>query len=113
MSNRTSNEKVADGRGGDKALETHLYIVVACKTESCRAAHVLTYLGEKGNTPATVEYWMSYPLMIDCPTCGRTYDYSDSEDKFRQEELPLAPPSGYFNRLALPEFVNAPPAAAS
>ena len=31
---------------------------------------------------------MSYPLLIECPICGHTYDYSDSEDKFRQKELP-------------------------
>jgi hypothetical protein len=45
-------------------------------------------LGGKGKTPAKVEYWMSYPLMIECPTCGRTYDYSDAEEKFWQKELP-------------------------
>src|SRR6266849_4590196 len=54
------------------------------------------HLGEKGKTPAKVEYWMSYPLMIDCPTCGRTHDYSDSEEKFWQKELP-PPPTGYSN----------------
>lgn len=80
----------------------HLYIVVDCKTKNCRTAHVLVYLGEKGKTPASVGYWMSYPLVIDCPTCGKTYDYSDSECDFRQEELPLAPPPEYFDRLALP-----------
>jgi len=79
--------------------EMHLYVVVDCKTENCRTVHVLTYLGEKGKTPASVEYWMSYPLMIDCPTCGQSYDYSDSEEKFRQKELPLAPPPEYLNRL--------------
>jgi hypothetical protein len=57
------------------------------------------HLGEKGQTPASVEYWMSYPLMVDCPTCGKTYDYSDSEERFRQKELP-PPPPGYSNRLA-------------
>jgi hypothetical protein len=80
----------------------HLYIVVNCKTEGCAAAHVLTYLGEKGKTAGSVNYWMSYPLMIECPSCGLTYDYSDSEEKFRQQELPLAPPSNYCNRLAHP-----------
>jgi hypothetical protein len=54
------------------------------------------HLGEKGTTPTRVEYWMSYPLMVDCPTWGKTYDYSDSEEKFWQKELP-APPSGYSN----------------
>ena len=32
----------------------HLYIVVNCKTANCATAHVLTYLGEKGKTPASV-----------------------------------------------------------
>jgi len=44
---------------------------------------------------------MSYPLMVDCPACGKTYDYSDVEDKFWQKELP-APPPGHSNRLAPP-----------
>ena len=91
----------------------HLYIVVDCKTANCGTVHLLTSLGEKGKTPASVEYWMSYPLMIDCPTCGLTYDYSDPEGKFRQKELPLAPPSEYFNRLALADFLNRPPTAGS
>jgi len=83
----------------------HVYIVVGCKTQNCRTVHVLMHLGEKGKTPAKVEYWMSYPLMIDCPTCGRTYDYSDSEEKFWQKELP-PPPTGYSNRLAAPPVQN-------
>jgi hypothetical protein len=45
------------------------------------------HLGEKGNTPAKVESSMSYPLLVDCPTCGKTYDHSDSEEKFWQKEL--------------------------
>jgi hypothetical protein len=80
----------------------HLYVVVNCKTGGCPAVHVLTYLGEKGKTARSVDYWMSYPLMIDCPNCGYAYDYSDSEEKFRQQALPLAPPSNYFNRLGHP-----------
>ena len=56
---------------------------------------------------------MSYPLMIDCPTCGLTYDYSDSEEKFRQRELPLAPPYEYFNRLVVAPLVNGSPTAGS
>jgi len=88
----------------------YLYIVVDCKTANCRTAHVLTYLGEKGKTPASVEYWMSYPLMIDCPTCGRSYDYSDSEENFRQKELPLAPPAEYLNRLGEPQAWESVPA---
>jgi hypothetical protein len=35
----------------------------------------------EGKTRESVEYWLSYPLMIACPTCGLTYDYSDSESK--------------------------------
>ena len=65
----------------------HLYIVVDCKTANCRTAHVLTYLGEKGRTPARVQYWMSYPLMIDCPTRGLAYDYSGSEEKSGRKSL--------------------------
>jgi hypothetical protein len=79
----------------------HLYIVVDCKTQNCRTVHVLMHLGEKGKTPARVKYWMSYPLTVDCPTCGKTYDYSDSEEKFWQKELP-PPPNGYSNRLVPP-----------
>jgi hypothetical protein len=26
--------------------------------------------------------------MIDCPTCGKTYDFSDTEEAFWQKELP-------------------------
>jgi len=80
----------------------HLYIVVHCKTVNCRTAHVLTYLGEKQTASVSVEYWMPYPLMIACPTCGHTYDYSDSEATFTQKELPFPPPSEYLDRLALP-----------
>ncbi len=39
----------------------HLYIVVDCKAANCGTVHVLTYLGEKGKTPPSVEYWMPYP----------------------------------------------------
>ena len=63
----------------------HLYIVVDCKTQGCRTVHVLMHLGEKRKTPPKVAYWMSYPLMIDCPTCGNTYDYSDTEGAFWQK----------------------------
>jgi len=87
----------------------HLYIVVDCKTEHCRTVHLLKYLGEKSKTPASVEYWMSYPLMIGCPKCGQSYDYSDSEEKFRQKELPLAPPAEYWNRLSEPQAWEASP----
>ena len=76
-----------------------LYMVVDCKTQNCRTVHVLLHLAKKGETRAKVEYWISYPLMIDCPTCGWTYDYSDAEETFWQKELP-PPPHGYFNRLA-------------
>jgi hypothetical protein len=63
----------------------HLYIVVDCKTQDCRTVHLLMHLGEKGNTPAKVESSMSHPLLVDCPTCGKTYDHSDSEEKFWQK----------------------------
>lgn len=86
----------------------HLYIAVHCKTAGCDAVHVLKHLGEKGKTPERVEYWMCYPLFIDCPSCEKTYDYSDSEEKFRQTELP-APPAGYFDRLAAPRIQRADP----
>jgi hypothetical protein len=79
----------------------HLYIVVECKTQDCRTVHVLMHLGEKGKTPARVEYWLSYPLLVDCPTCGKTYDDSHSEEKFWQKELP-PPPNGHSDRLAAP-----------
>jgi len=84
-----------------KAAVMHLYIIVECKSHNCNAAHVLMHLGEKGNTPPRVDYWMPYPLMIECPICSTTYDYSDSEERFSQKELP-APPIGYFDRLAVP-----------
>jgi len=76
----------------------HLYIVVGCRTKSCYTVHVLMHLGEKGKIPERVQYWMSYPLIIHCPTCGKIYDYSDSEEEFRQTALP-APPPGYLDRL--------------
>jgi hypothetical protein len=85
----------------------NLYIVVDCKTQGCRTAHVLMHLGEKGEAPARTEYWMSYPLTIACPTCGESYDYSDSEDRFRQAELP-PPPLGHQDLLARPSFIETP-----
>ena len=88
-----------------KVVVTHLYIVVDCKTHTCTAAHVLMHLGEKGRTPPRVEYWMPYPLMIACPMCGNSYDYSDSEESFCQRELP-APPQSHFDRLARPSRQN-------
>jgi hypothetical protein len=75
------------------------YIVMDCKIQGCRTVHILMHHGEKGKTPPKVAYWMSYPLMIDCPTCGKTYDYSDAEEAFWQKELP-PPPAEYSNRLA-------------
>ena len=67
MSNHPSNEQLAGGSVDHKASPTHLYIVVDCKTENCRTAHVPTYLGEKGRTPTSVEYWVSCPLTVDLP----------------------------------------------
>jgi len=85
----------------------NLYIVVDCKTPNCRAAHVLMHLGEKSNAAERVEYWMSYPLMIECAICGKSYDYSDCEGKFRQQELPPPPPR-HLNRLGSPLFLEEP-----
>ena len=98
MSNQRSGEQTENRSSGNHDSSLHLYIVVDCKTDGCIAAHVLTYLGEKGKTAERVEYWMSYPLMIECPICGNEYDYADSEENFRQKELP-APPTGHFDRL--------------
>ena len=80
---------------------SHLYIVVSCKTKGCHAVHVLMHLGEKGKAPEKVAYWMSCPLLLYCPNCKKNYDYSDSEEQFRQAKLP-APPVGYLDRLATP-----------
>jgi hypothetical protein len=52
-----------------------------------------------------VAYWMPYPLAFNCPTRGKTYDYSDAEGKFWQKEL-SPPPPGYSNRLAPPSVQN-------
>jgi hypothetical protein len=49
------------------------------------------HLGEKGKTPEKVEYWMSYPLIVDCRSCGKIYGYSDVKEKFWQKELPPPP----------------------
>jgi hypothetical protein len=32
------------------------------------------HLGERGKNLDKVDYWMPYPLMIDGPNCGKTYD---------------------------------------
>jgi len=90
------------GAGSEALSLPHLYIVVNCKTTGCEAVHVLRYLGEKGTVPPRIEYWMPYPLMIDCPICGHTYDYSDSEPSFREQELPVAPPTGHSDWLPGP-----------
>jgi hypothetical protein len=82
----------------DDGRSMHLYIVVNCKTRGCRSVHVLMHLGEEGKTPPKVEYWMSYPLLVDCPNCGKTYDYSDAEEQFRQKELP--PPAASRARVS-------------
>jgi hypothetical protein len=49
----------------------HLYIVVDCKTRDCGTVHVLMDLGEKGKTPAKVEYWMLYPFDGQLPDVWR------------------------------------------
>jgi hypothetical protein len=66
----------------------HLYIVVDGKTQDRRTVHGLMHLGAKEKTPARVEYWMSYPFMVDCPTCGKTYDYSDGEIAAKRASSP-------------------------
>jgi hypothetical protein len=76
-----------------------MHLVVNGKTRDSSMVHVLMPLGEEGKTPPKVEYWMSYPLVVDRPNCGKTCDYSDAEEQFRQKELP-PPPDGYSNRLA-------------
>ena len=106
MCNHSNDRAEPETVGCNQPSPVHLYIVVDCKSKNCTAAHVLTYLGEKGKTPAHVEYWMPYPLLIECPICGNTYDYADSEERFKQKELSQAPPPKYFNRLAAPETAN-------
>lgn len=64
----------------------HLYIVGDCKTTNCRTALVLTYLGDE------VRHQLAWniecvPWMIDCPTCGKTYDYWDSKYKFHKKSF--------------------------
>jgi hypothetical protein len=63
------------------------------------------HLGEKRLAAMKVEYWLSYALIIECATCGKSYDYSDSEDKFRQTELPPPPPR-HLDRLAPSPIMN-------
>ena len=48
---------------------------------------------------------MSYPLTIACPACGKSYDYSECEDRFRQTELPPLPPE-HVDLLAGPSFIE-------
>jgi hypothetical protein len=76
-----------------------LYIAVRCKTPACETDHILMHLGEKGTIPPQVEYWIPHPLMIECPACNQTHDYSTSEKDFVQVEFPQPPPSGYSNKL--------------
>jgi hypothetical protein len=77
----------------------HLYIVVNCKTRVCKTVRVLKHIGEKERMPAS-EYWMLFLLIIECPTCGNSYDYSDAEEKFWQKELP-PPPERLFQQACL------------
>jgi hypothetical protein len=77
----------------------HLYIAVPCKTPNCGTAHMLMYLGEKGKVLERVEYWIPHPLELECPTCGRSYNYSGSEKDFFQAEFPQPPPPEYSNKL--------------
>jgi hypothetical protein len=85
----------------------HPYIVVACKSQNRRTVHVSCILVKKPKGSGKVEYWMSYPLMVDCTNCGRTYDYPDSEEEFWQKALRvhrLDAKRG--NRQAIDEFVD-------
>ena len=80
----------------------HLYIAVGCRTPHCGRVHILLHLGEKDKEPKGIEYWIPHPLLIECPGCGRIFDYSDSEEQFFQQELPKAPPAGYSDKLPSP-----------
>jgi hypothetical protein len=77
----------------------HLYIVVDCKTPKCDSFQVLTHLGEKGKVSDSIQCSVPVPLLIECMKCGQTHDYSDSQDRFQQVELPYPPPSDYSNKI--------------
>jgi hypothetical protein len=87
----------------------HVYIAVGCRTPNCGRVHILMHLGEKGKEPKGIEYWIPHPLLIECPACGRIFDYSDLEEEFFQQELPQAPPAGYSDKLDAPWLRNKPP----
>jgi hypothetical protein len=38
--------------------------------------------GREGKTPAP-KVELSYPLIVDCPNCGKACGYSDAEERFR------------------------------
>ena len=54
----------------------------------------------RGSSALSSALLRALPLVIDCPTCRKVYDYSDSEEKFWQKDLP-APPAGHIDRLAI------------
>jgi hypothetical protein len=68
------------------------------------------HLGEEGKTPAMVEFWMSYPLIVDSPSCGNTitqmWKRSSGKKSFRL-------PAWNSDRLATPPVQNAFPAEES
>lgn len=62
-----------------------------CKTQNCKTVHVLMHLGEKGKTPAKVEYWMSYPLTVRPAaraTITQTQRNNSGKNSFRLPYLP-------------------------
>jgi hypothetical protein len=87
----------------------HLYIVVPCRTPKCNTAHVLMYLGEKGSAIGPIEYGVPHPLRIECPKCGKSYDYARAEEDFREVEFPQPPPAGFSNQLERYDGLKEPP----
>jgi hypothetical protein len=76
-------------------------LVNRVQNETCRSAYLLTHVGKEGATPnqrAVLDVFN--PLIIACPNCAESYDYSDSEQPFRQKELSLWPPAEYLDRSA-------------
>ncbi len=72
---------------------THVYLVVYCKTPNCESFYALKYIGEKGNIPTHVPVSIPSPLLIRCPTCTLTHDFSSSD--LREIEQTEAPPADF------------------
>jgi len=81
----------------------HLYIAVPCKTPGCQTSHMLKYLGEKGKISGGSEYWIPYPLIIECPMCNQTHDYCESQSQFYTAEFRSPPPKEFQNKLGGPK----------